>query len=140
MSKSVVDTSKDDITITLGNEDCDNNYALVNSSKEAIDLIGAFRNYPNGSSEGICEFDSLPQLDLSLKRSHPSGFWNEYTEERRTLGHSHIQQDPSFRVKMFYQSNLENINFEQQHDPHSQNTNNAANQTIHNNNLSCSVF
>jgi hypothetical protein len=103
-------------------------------------LIGAFRNYPNGSSEGIGEFDSLPQLDLSLKRSHPSGFWNEYAEERHTLGHSNIQQDPSFRVNIFYQPNLENINFEQLHDLHSQNTNNAANQTIHNNNLSCSVF
>lgn len=42
------------------------------------------------------------------------------------------QQDPSFRVNMFYQSNLENSNFEQQHDPNSQNTNNSANQTIHN--------
>jgi pseudo-response regulator 5 len=83
-----VDTSKDDIATTLGNENCDNNYTLVNSSREAIDLIGAFRNYPNGSSEGIDEFDSLPQLDLSLKRSHSSAFRNEYTEERRTLGHS----------------------------------------------------
>jgi pseudo-response regulator 5 len=43
---------------------------------------------------------------------------------------SFTQQDPSFRVNMFYQSNLENSNFEQQHDPHSQNTNNAADQTI----------
>ncbi|XP_059459357.1 two-component response regulator-like APRR5 isoform X3 [Corylus avellana] len=251
---SVVDTSKDDITTTLGNEACDNNYVIVNSSREAIDLIGAFRNYPNGSSKGIGEFDSLPQLDLSLKRYHPSGSWNEYTVERRTLGHSNAsaftrytnrplqspsttvayasnhlkesgtnsekmlsnivagccsdtpgitqseqrsiislatgqskeseganscsqqrvfpvpvpvkgirinnlftgfgsvlppifctqsgpspmpnpssftQQDPSFRVNMFYQSNLENSNFEQQHDPHSQNTNNCANQTIH---------
>lgn len=251
---SVVDTSKDDITTTLGSEDCDNNYVLFNSSREAIDLIGAFPNYPNGSSKGIGEFDSLPQLDLSLKRTHPSGFWNEYTEERRTLGHSNAsaftrytnrplqsppkttvayasnhlkengsnsekmlsnivagyssdtpgitqsgqrsiislatgqpkesegatscsqqrvfpvpvpvkgirinnlftgfgsvlppifctqsgpspmpipssfpQQDPSFRVNMFYQSNLENSNFEQQHDPNSQNTNNSANQTI----------
>lgn len=97
------DACKDDNTTPLGkdlkpecqnrdanitNEAVDNNYVLVNSSREAIDLIGAFHNYPNCSSEGISKFDSLPQLDLSLRRSHFIGFCNSYTEEMRTLGHS----------------------------------------------------
>lgn len=98
-----MDTCKDDNTTPPGkdirpeshnrdaiitNEDFDNNYVLVNSSRKAIDLIGSFHNYPNCSSEGTSKFDSLPQLDLSLRRSHFSGFCNSYTEERRTLGTS----------------------------------------------------
>ncbi|KAG7980466.1 hypothetical protein I3843_05G183800 [Carya illinoinensis] len=99
----VVDACKDDNKTTLGkdakpesqrrddnisNETCDNNYAIVNSSRETTDLIGTFHNYPDCTEKGIGELDSSPQLDLSLKRSHPIGFWNEHTEERRTLGHS----------------------------------------------------
>lgn len=103
ISGSVVDACKDDNKTTPGkdvkpesprrddiisNEACDNNYAIVNSSRETTDLIGTFRNYPDCSDKGKGEFDSMPQLDLSLKRSHSSGFCNEHTEERRTLGHS----------------------------------------------------
>jgi len=98
-----VDNCKDDNTTPLGkdirpesqnrdaiitNEDFDNNYVLVSSSRKAIDLIGSFHNHPNCSSEGISKFDSLPQLDLSLRRSHFNGFCNSYTEERHTLGTS----------------------------------------------------
>lgn len=99
----MVDACKEDNKTTLGkdakpesqrrddnisNETCDNNYAIVNSSRETTDLIGTFHNYPDCTDKGIGELDSSPQLDLSLKRSHPIGFWNEHTEERRTLGHS----------------------------------------------------
>ncbi|KAM3729628.1 hypothetical protein ACB098_12G027300 [Castanea mollissima] len=261
-----VDTCKDDNTTPPGkdirpeshnrdaiitNEDFDNNYVLVNSSRKAIDLIGSFHNYPNCSSEGTSKFDSLPQLDLSLRRSHFSGFCNSYTEERRTLGTSNAsaftrytnralqppqtkianacnhqkeygtnseqmlsntftscssdnpgitqrsiislaaghskesevatscsqqrvfpvpipvkgirvnnlytgfgsalppmfctqsgssptpspnsvpQQEPSFQMNILYQSSLENNNFEQQCDPHGQNTNDAANQNVY---------
>ncbi|KAF5450515.1 hypothetical protein F2P56_030857 [Juglans regia] len=255
-----VDACKDDNKTTLGkdakpesqrrddnisNEACDNNYATVNSSRETTDLIGTFHNYPDCTYKGIGEFESSPQLDLSLKRSHHSGFRNEHTEERRTLGHSNAsaftrytnrplrppqttvanasnhqkeyesnsetrlsnidtvgithrsiitlatgqskesevatscsqhrvfpltvpvkgvqsnnlcagfgsafspifctqsgpspmpspslfsQQKPSFRMNMFYQHNPENRNFEQQYNSHTQNRNDAANQTMH---------
>ncbi|KAB1205215.1 Two-component response regulator-like PRR95 [Morella rubra] len=99
----VIDTCKDDSKTTLGkdvrqesqrmdanisDEACNNNYVLFNPSRETTDYIGAFHNYLSGSSKGTCEFGGLPQLDLSLERSHPSGLWNQHTEERRTLGHS----------------------------------------------------
>ncbi|KAK4384780.1 Two-component response regulator-like APRR5 [Sesamum angolense] len=53
------------------------NNVLDNSSKEAIDLIGAFDNHLKGtfgsapSNFSANKFDNLPQLDLSLKRYHP---------------------------------------------------------------------
>lgn len=99
----MIDTCKDDSKTTLGkdvrpesqrmdanisDEACNNNYVLFNPSRETTDYIGAFHNYLNGSSKGTCEFGGSPQLDLSLERSHPSGLWNQHTEERRTLGHS----------------------------------------------------
>lgn len=71
----------------------DNHNVQITSSKEAIDLIGAFRNHPNcshKSSSVNCtgKFDFSPQLDLSLRRSHPSNFENEATKERHALMHS----------------------------------------------------
>ena len=111
------DACKDDNTTPLGkdlkpecqnrdanitNEAVDNNYVLVNSSREAIDLIGAFHNYPNCSSEGISKFDSLPQLDLSLRRCHFIGFCNSYTEEMRTLGHSNASAFTRWVLVFFF--------------------------------------
>ncbi|KAI9110702.1 hypothetical protein K1719_018140 [Acacia pycnantha] len=71
----------------------DNHNVQITSSKEAIDLIGAFQNHPNNchrSSSVNCTgtFDFSPQLDLSLRRSHPCSFENETTKERHALMHS----------------------------------------------------
>ncbi|CAK9158244.1 unnamed protein product [Ilex paraguariensis] len=73
---------------------CDNNHVLVNSSGEAIDLIGAFDNYhqcdyiSSGSCNNANKIDSSSLLDLSLRRSHPSGSVNQVTDERHKLNHS----------------------------------------------------
>ncbi|KAA8533529.1 hypothetical protein F0562_031037 [Nyssa sinensis] len=73
---------------------CDNNQAHGNSSSEAIDLIGAFDDYSkcsyrsSGSNNGMNKFDSSPLLNLSLRRSHPSGSVDKVSDERRTLNHS----------------------------------------------------
>ncbi|KAG8390458.1 hypothetical protein BUALT_Bualt01G0085400 [Buddleja alternifolia] len=73
----------------------ENNDVLGNSSREAIDLIGAFDNYLKGnfgsSASNACtnRFDILPQLDLSLRRSHHlSGSVNQVNDETRRLKHS----------------------------------------------------
>ncbi|XP_019417596.1 PREDICTED: two-component response regulator-like APRR5 isoform X2 [Lupinus angustifolius] len=71
----------------------DNDYAQISSFKEAIDLIGAFQTRPNCSVKNSAvdctgKFDFSPQLDLSLRRSQPSNFENELSEERHTLVHS----------------------------------------------------
>ncbi|XP_027338485.1 two-component response regulator-like APRR5 isoform X2 [Abrus precatorius] len=78
---------------SISGEAHDNHYVQINSSREAIDLIGAFHTHPNCSLKnpsvnctGMLDFS--PQLDLSLRRSHPSSFENEPTEERHTLMHS----------------------------------------------------
>ncbi|KAL0403276.1 UNVERIFIED_CONTAM: Two-component response regulator-like APRR5 [Sesamum radiatum] len=63
-------------------------------SREAIDLIGAFDNYLKGtfgspaSNASTNKFDILPLLDLSLRRSHPSGSVNQVNDETRRLNHS----------------------------------------------------
>ncbi|KAA8540095.1 hypothetical protein F0562_026787 [Nyssa sinensis] len=75
-------------------EASDNNQAFGNSSREAIDLIGAFDNYPkcsyrgSASNNGMNRFNSSPLLDLSLRRSHPSSSVDQVTDERHTLNHS----------------------------------------------------
>lgn len=64
------------------------------SAREAIDLIGAFDNYlkctdrSSGSNAGTNKVDLLPQLDLSLRRSLPSGSVNQIADERQRLNHS----------------------------------------------------
>lgn len=74
-------------------EACGNN-VLGSLSREAIDLIGAFDNsqkctYGNSfSNNGTKKSDSMPQLDLSLRRSHPSSPENQVADERHTLNHS----------------------------------------------------
>ncbi|KAK3042844.1 hypothetical protein RJ639_001117 [Escallonia herrerae] len=68
-------------------EACDNNHVIVNSCREAIDLIGAIDNYRNCSyinpalDCGTNKINSSPQLDLSLRRSNPSGSVNQVTDE-----------------------------------------------------------
>ncbi|KAH7839495.1 hypothetical protein Vadar_005006 [Vaccinium darrowii] len=75
-------------------EACFNNHAPVNSSGEAIDLIGAFDNIPkcgyrnSFSDNGPSKVDSSPFLDLTLRRSHPSGSVNQVSDGRPTLNHS----------------------------------------------------
>lgn len=78
---------------SISGEAHDNHYVQISSSKEAIDLIGAFHTHPNcslKSSTVNCTgtFDFSPQLDLSLRRYHPGNFEKEGTEERRILMHS----------------------------------------------------
>ncbi|KAK7350939.1 hypothetical protein VNO77_10007 [Canavalia gladiata] len=78
---------------SISGEAHDNHYVQINSSREAIDLIGAFRTHPNCSLKTSIvnctgKFDFSPQLDLSLRRSHPGSFENELPEERHTLMHS----------------------------------------------------
>ncbi|XAR52146.1 hypothetical protein NMG60_11020067 [Bertholletia excelsa] len=71
----------------------DGKLVFVSSSREAIDLIGTFDNYPKCTyiaSGSNCpnKNDSSPILDLSLKRSTPSGSVNQFSDERHTLNHS----------------------------------------------------
>ncbi|KAK4436178.1 Two-component response regulator-like APRR5 [Sesamum alatum] len=75
-------------------QNAENNHVPENSSREAIDLIGAFDNYLKGtfgspaSNASTNKFDILPLLDLSLRRSHPSGSVNQVNDETRRLNHS----------------------------------------------------
>lgn len=71
----------------------DNHYVEISSSKKVIDFIGEFHAHPNCSLKNStvnCTGKSnfSPELDLSLRRSHPSNFEKELTEERHTLMHS----------------------------------------------------
>ncbi|CAL0305382.1 unnamed protein product [Lupinus luteus] len=77
----------------ISGEAHDNEYVQISYFKEAIDLIGAFQTRPscslkNSTVDCTGKFDFSPQLDLSLRRSHPSNFENELSEERHTLMHS----------------------------------------------------
>ncbi|KAM7467629.1 hypothetical protein LguiB_015191 [Lonicera macranthoides] len=75
-------------------EACDNDQAPANSSREAIDLIGTFDNYPKcsyrslGLNDGTNKVDYSPLLDLSLRRSHPSGSVNQAMDEGHRLKQS----------------------------------------------------
>ncbi|KAH7854526.1 hypothetical protein Vadar_014826 [Vaccinium darrowii] len=79
----------------INSEANDNNDGLVSCAREAIDLMGGFDDYPN------CRFRSLENtsannvgssllLDLSLRRSSPSGSVNQASGERQTLKHSDV--------------------------------------------------
>ncbi|XP_030460453.1 two-component response regulator-like APRR5 isoform X1 [Syzygium oleosum] len=73
---------------------CGDNDGIMNSYRQAINLIGAFENNSHAcyvdcpSNYGMRQPDFSPHLDLSLKRSDPSSFGNQKTEERQTLKHS----------------------------------------------------
>ncbi|KAF8042798.1 hypothetical protein BT93_A1199 [Corymbia citriodora subsp. variegata] len=73
---------------------CGDNDGVMNSYRQAINLIGMFENNSHAyyvdrpSNYGMRQLDLSPHLDLSLKRSDPSLFGNQNTEERQTLKHS----------------------------------------------------
>ena len=75
-------------------EVCGDNAVLGSSFREAIDLIGAFDNsqrcsYGNScSNNGTRKSNSIPQLDLTLRRSHPSSPQMQVADERHTLNRS----------------------------------------------------
>ncbi|XP_034907975.1 two-component response regulator-like APRR5 isoform X1 [Populus alba] len=75
------------MTANIAIEGCDKIGALANSPREAIDFMGASTNHSSFNNVEI-HFGSSPHLDLSLRRSHPSGFETQVTEERHTLQHS----------------------------------------------------
>ncbi|KAF1865285.1 hypothetical protein Lal_00004659 [Lupinus albus] len=105
-----------------------NDYVQISSFKEAIDLIGAFQTRPNCSAKNSTvdstgKFDFSPQLDLSLRRSHPSNSQNEISEERHTLMHSNasafkwytnraLQAAPAVLVSFSYQQREQRTNCE----------------------------
>ncbi|KAI3471267.1 hypothetical protein Pfo_027930 [Paulownia fortunei] len=80
--------------VNVVGQNSENNHVPDNASREAIDLIGAFDNYLKGtfgspaSNASTNKFDILPLLDLSLKRSHPSGSVNQVNDDARRLNHS----------------------------------------------------
>ncbi|XP_074367973.1 two-component response regulator-like APRR5 isoform X2 [Apium graveolens] len=69
----------------------------ANCSREAIDLIGSFDKYPTrsyrslGSTYGTNKVESSSLLDLTLRRSHPSGSVNQVADD----GHKLKQSDAS---------------------------------------------
>lgn len=89
-----VEPEKDGQDANAHSEACGDNAVLGSSSREAIDLIGAFNNsqrctYGNSCSNiGTQKCNSTPQLDLTLRRSHPSSPENHVADERHTLNHS----------------------------------------------------
>ncbi|KAJ4830890.1 hypothetical protein Tsubulata_011114 [Turnera subulata] len=74
-----------DANISL--EACDNNEIVVNTSKETVEFITP-SIHRTSSTNVKSKFDCFPHLDLSLKRSHPSDFESQVTEERHPLRHS----------------------------------------------------
>lgn len=73
---------------TDATESCDNDVALANSHIEAFDFMGASTNRSSSFNNVKINFGSSPHLDLTLRRSHPSGFEIRDTEERQSLQHS----------------------------------------------------
>lgn len=71
--------------VILISEVCD---VPVNSPRQVIDFMGAFNNNKPPSENRVGKFDSSPQLDLSLRRTHPDGFENQVMERKFTLRHS----------------------------------------------------
>ncbi|KAL1337328.1 hypothetical protein HN51_031997 [Arachis hypogaea] len=94
---------------TICGEAHDNHCVQISCSKEAIDLIGAFHNRPNCSLKTPTvnctgKFDFIPQLDLSLRRPHPSNCDNELAEERNTIMHSNASAFKRYTNKQFQAS------------------------------------
>lgn len=81
----------------VSSEAFDKNNVQADCSREAIDLIGSFDKYPTrsyrslGSTYGTNKVDSSSLLDLTLRRSHPSGSVNQVTDD----GHKLKQSDGS---------------------------------------------
>lgn len=74
--------------------DYDNNIVKDKSSREAIDLIGTFNNYPEcnhrslDSTYGLNKLDSSFLLELSLNLSHPRGSRNQVMDDGHILKQS----------------------------------------------------
>ncbi|KAK4273831.1 hypothetical protein QN277_017151 [Acacia crassicarpa] len=84
----------------------DNHYVQISSSKEAIDLIGAFHANSKCSPKSstincVGMFDFSPLLDLSLRREHPSSFENEVSKDRQTLTHSNASAFKRYTSRQF---------------------------------------
>ncbi|KAL1820048.1 hypothetical protein ACET3Z_014917 [Daucus carota] len=81
----------------VSSEAFDKNNVPSNPSREAIDLIGAFENYPKlsyrslGATCGTNKVDLSSLLDLTLRSSHPSGSVNQVLDD----GHRLKQSDAS---------------------------------------------
>ncbi|XWS38060.1 hypothetical protein CRYUN_Cryun19dG0098500 [Craigia yunnanensis] len=100
METGVVDACKDACTTTvykgveLESQRGDTNISveagdtLVDSPREAIDLMGTFnRNWNSSSINGTSKFDFSSHLDLSLRGCNPNVFENHVTQERPALWH-----------------------------------------------------
>ncbi|KAH9780379.1 Two-component response regulator-like APRR5 [Citrus sinensis] len=77
-----LETHRSDVILT--SEVCN---VPVNSPRQVIDFMSAFNNHKPPSNNGASRFDSSPQLDLSLRRTHPDGFENQ-VERKFILRHS----------------------------------------------------
>ncbi|KAI5405387.1 two-component response regulator-like APRR9 isoform X1 [Lathyrus oleraceus] len=114
----------------------DNHYVQINSTKEAIDLIGAFRTHPNcslkkPSIDWTDKLDNSPQLDLSLRSSHPSNIEKELTEERNTLMHSNASAFKRYTNRQLQASPAVVVNFsDQQREQKTNNDNHNSDSSI----------
>lgn len=61
---------------------------FASSSKEAIDFMGQFSTHKSSSNNGMNKFELPHLLDLSLRRSHPSGSEDQISGEKPILWHS----------------------------------------------------
>lgn len=81
----------------VSSEAFDKTIVRADCSREAIDLIGSFDKYPTrsyrslGSTYGTNKVEPSSLLDLTLRRSHPSGSVNQVTDD----GHKLKQSDAS---------------------------------------------
>ncbi|XP_024954353.2 two-component response regulator-like APRR5 isoform X2 [Citrus sinensis] len=78
-----LETHRSDVILT--SEVCN---VPVNSPRQVIDFMSTFNNHKPPSNNGASKFDSSPQLDLSLRRTHPDGFENQVMERKFILRHS----------------------------------------------------
>lgn len=78
-----LETHRSDVILT--SEVCN---VPVNSPRQVIDFMSTFNNHKPPSNNGASKFDSSPQLDLSLRRTHPDGFENQVMERKFMLRHS----------------------------------------------------
>lgn len=78
--------------VTTETFDYDNNIVQDKSSREAIDLIGTFSNYPEhrclDTTYGLNKLDSSFLLELSLNLSHPRGSLNQVMDDKHMLKQS----------------------------------------------------
>lgn len=89
-------------------ESSDNRDVPTNSSREAIDLIGAFSSQPRCNSfvnDGANKFESFSQLDLSLRRFHSGVFENKTTCEKQMLIQSNASAFTRYVNKTIHTSN-----------------------------------